>query len=168
MVKKICFMLVFLILFSVCSISVFAAPDESGYDADTKATKEKYVTITKPEDGKNEITYNKSYSICGVTELENIRVELHRLNEDKKKYEKIVIDGKSYWDIGESGFFAKEIDLKEGNNKIMLVAYKISDDKKNTDSRNEQRSIFEIKRDKRNLLESIKDKIFDPLKSLFE
>ena len=153
-------MFVFIITVTLCSVSAFSGSDNNTYDSDTKATKEKFITITSPESGKSETTYNKSYSICGVTEFEKIRVELYRYNDEKKQYDRIVIDEKSYWDIGQSGFFAKEIDLKEGDNKIMLVAYKLSD------YNDQQRSIFEIKRVDKGFLDKIKDSILN-IKSLF-
>ncbi|MCX7922116.1 MAG: hypothetical protein N3B21_08920 [Clostridia bacterium] len=156
MVKKICFMLVFVIIFTLCSFSAFAGSEGTVFDSDTKATKEKYFNITKPEEGKTVFTYSKSYTISGVTKVDNIVIELYRLNEEKKQYEKVTIEEKSSWLIEDSGInFAKEIDLKEGKNIIMLVASKGSDDKE------PQRSIFEIKRDKQKWMDAIKNTLMD-------
>lgn len=156
MVKKVCFLLAVVMMVALCSIPAFAGSDNSTYDADTKATKEKFITITKPEEGKAVITYSKSYTISGVTKTDDVVIELYRLNEEKKQYEKLTIEEKNSWVIEKSGItFAKETELKEGSNVIMLVSHKASDDK------DKQRSIFDIRREKQNLMDKIKDKILD-------
>ncbi len=149
---------------TVCSISAFAAPpDNYIYENDIKS-RVQLVNITKPEGKGVEITYNKSFSICGVTQKENIRVRLQRYNKEKDKYEDIAIgrNGKiNYYDIGESGFFSKEIELVEGGNNIRFIAYRISNPK------NYQVNYFDITFSRKSdMLDEIKDKIFDPLKSM--
>jgi hypothetical protein len=148
--------LVFVIIFTLCSVSVFAGSDSISLDSDTKPTKEKFFNITKPEEGKTVNTYSKSYTISGITKADNVVIELYRLNEEKNQFEKVIIEEENSWIIEDSGItFAKEIDLKEGSNVIWLVAHKVSDDK------DLQKSLIKIERDKQKLMDIIKEKIFE-------
>jgi hypothetical protein len=88
------------------------------------------VTITKPDVEKLSLSY-KSYSITGTTEQKDVRIFLAKYNDNTKEYEAFVnADGESSWDIGgKLSKFSKEIILKDGPNKIKIVAYRTSQEK---------------------------------------
>lgn len=132
-------------------------------------TKQFLVTVTRP-DGK-ETVFKKNYVFSGITELTGIKIHIALYNEVKKVYEELSdVDGKFGWEIGLSGIFAREVLLREGTNKIKLIAYKKSAVYDLRPGENLQISYFEIKV----LNETIKDmminsilKITDLINSVF-
>lgn len=127
MLKKVCLSLIVIIMFLVSVMPAFASSRNVITDAATENTEQFLVTITKPE--KDEFTFKKSYVVCGNTKNENIRVELLRFNKDTNKYEPFAnVDGETFWRIGASGIFMKEVVLQDGPNQIRIVAYKESDE----------------------------------------
>ena len=112
------------------------------------------VTITRP-DG-DETTFKKSYVICGVTDNEGIRVALAVYDESEGSYVYMKnTDGESIWDAGM--LFTKEVSLKEGKNKIKIVAYKPNAEGRYQLGTDMQVNYFTITV----LKESIKDKIIN-------
>jgi len=89
-------------------------------DNDIKETEQFLATITN-----NDTVFKKLYLICGYAEEKNIGAILARYNEEKGVYEEYLdTDGESRWDIGDSGLFTKEIELKKGENKLKFIIYK--------------------------------------------
>ncbi|MCX7749865.1 MAG: hypothetical protein N2645_23695 [Clostridia bacterium] len=127
MLKRISAMLLLVTILVVCSFSAFAAAPLASLLKNTKteSTDQFLVTITRPEG--DESTFKKSYVLCGVTELENIRVHVLLYDDVKDEYVPYMDFGNDgVWDIGISGIFMKEIDLTKGANKIRIAAYKKS------------------------------------------
>ncbi len=128
--KKICFMLVFIIMVSLFAATSYADDDipsdkveEIGQSVENQEkVVEDFIIVTRPED--NETTDNRLFVVCGVTKYEGIRVELKEFSFQDNKYESITVEGESSWLIGDGGFFAKEIELDEGVNKIKFIAYR--------------------------------------------
>lgn len=169
MFKKLCLALIFAISLSLLSIPAFAvsgsSPDDSAFSVITGETQSFFVTITKPEEDKD-TTYKKSYVISGNAKVQGIRVWVLRYNSDTKRYEKISdTDGVNYWDIGSSGLFAREFLLKNGENRIRVVAQKnnLSDDKPDTRT---QITDFTITKLDKSFFEDIFDNIGNIFKSV--
>lgn len=169
MFKKFCSFLSFIVIVSLMASAAIAAPD-AFYDKSTSSSDSQFlVKITRP-DG-NESTFKTSYVICGVTDQEDVSVEL--LIEKDGRYEEFATtDGYSSWDIGSSGVFMKEVMLpNKGANKIRIVAYKKAEYESLAAGKNLQISNFTITV----LEEGIKDKIkngflrvSDMLKGIFK
>jgi len=126
MKKKIAFLLILSILISILSITVFAAnSDNSSADVELSL-----VTITQPTNS-NFATFSRTFDLKGITDFDNVKVDLFIFNRDKNKYIPFQnTDGESSWNINTSGYFWKQIDLDSGLNKFRMVAYKISEKKK--------------------------------------
>ena len=109
MFKKICSALICAAVIGFMTMSVFAA---------------NIVNITRPE-GSEESTFSKSYVLCGNTSLENVVVELSVYDSSLGMFVPYAnTDGQTYWTIGSSGMFAKEVTLPNtGANKIQIAAY---------------------------------------------
>ncbi len=112
MFKKICSALVCAAMIAYMGISVLAAD---------------IVNITRPE-ASEESTFNSSYVLCGNTGLSDVIVELSLFDRNLGYYVPYQnTDGESYWSIGSSGMFAKEVSLPNlGANKIQVTAYSSS------------------------------------------
>jgi hypothetical protein len=96
------------------------------YGNDAGNTKQFLFTITRPEG--DEIVFSASYAVCGITNTDGITIALSRYNSKTGKYEALKdTDGLSRWN-NISKLFSKEIKLKEGANKIKIVAYKKSEE----------------------------------------
>lgn len=109
MLKKLCSLLVLIILIASFSLTSFAA------DA--------LIKITRP-DG-DETTFKQSYVICGNTGYENVTVAFEVYNADAGEYVPLeTIDEEESFSIGDSGLFMKEVKLKNGANKIRVYAFK--------------------------------------------
>ncbi|NLD46858.1 MAG: hypothetical protein GX660_06615 [Clostridiaceae bacterium] len=130
MIKKITFLLLIALITVNSLIPSFAVDTDSMLvKKETKDTEEFMVTITRPEG--DESTFKSSYVICGNTTKKDIRVKLYILDKETDKYTEFNIneaakngEHESYWDIGESGIFMKEIILPEiGTNTIRILAY---------------------------------------------
>jgi hypothetical protein len=118
------------------------------------STSQFLVTITRPEGDEN--TFNKSYIICGVSNHSDIEVVLSVYNESSGKYEEYeTTEGVSRWKAGK--LFTKEVILREGANKIKLVAYKTNEADNLNVGENVQVNKFTITV----LKESLKDKILN-------
>jgi len=181
MLKKISFLLLIPVFIVVLSLPVFALPDDDAADSGTAVNSEsqrtedevaeaalkniiadKYiestsqflVTITRPEGDEN--TFNRSYIICGVSNHSDIEVVLSVYNESSGRYEEYeTTEGVSRWKAGK--LFTKEVILKEGANKIKLVAYKTNEANNLNVGENVQVNKFTITV----LKESLKDKILN-------
>ncbi|RCX09090.1 hypothetical protein DFR58_13929 [Anaerobacterium chartisolvens] len=149
-------MLVFIIMVSLFAATSYADDDipldkaeVAGQSAETQEKViEDFITVTRPED--NETTDNRLFVVCGVTKYEGIIVELKKFNFRDNKYESITVDGESSWLIGDGGFFAKEIELDEGVNRIKFIAYK------DAEPEVKQVSVFKVMV-KKNIKKQIKD-----------
>ncbi|MCL2741222.1 MAG: hypothetical protein FWE70_03815 [Oscillospiraceae bacterium] len=92
-------------------------------DPSHKASKDMPILeVTRPFN-LEEISFKKAFIVCGFTAESNVRVYLLLFNKDLDRYERLYINGTSGWDIGASGLFIKQIDLKEGKNQLRLLAY---------------------------------------------
>ena len=107
MFKKFFSIVAILCIVSLLNISVFAA------DADKIDKTKPIITITKPS-SDSERSFSKDYTICGITDLENIRIELYKRNSDGSFTEFKGTDGQSAWDIGPSGLFSIDVSLSTG------------------------------------------------------
>jgi hypothetical protein len=155
--------LIFLIVVSFC-FPVMAAKSvnlsEAIHGWNIDATDQFLVTITRP-DG-DETTFNKSYVICGMSDDTDIHVVLEIYDPSTEKYKDFkTVDGTNNWDVDENGLFTKEVFLKEGANKIKIIAYKESQAGSLELAKNLQVNYFTITA----LNESIKDKI---MRSVFQ
>lgn len=184
MLKKLLSLIIIIAFISVFSLPAFALPDGNASDTSTtgtgqaddpktdikyfvhskniKQTDQFLVTIIKPEG--NETTFTKSYVVCGFTDLENIRYAVAIFNEETGRYEEIKNDNKNdandgLWDIGIFGFFTKELTLKEGANKIKIIAFRKSDINALKPGINLQVDYFTVTF----LNQSIKDKIINSI-----
>lgn len=131
MLKRIGFFLVVLVLALNLGICGFAK--DSGVGIRNKATKDTsqfLVSITRPEG--DESTFKKSYVICGNSSEEEIRVRLMIYDDEAGTYKDFEnTDGTSYWDIGVSGIFMKEVILPTtGANNIRILAYEKKNEQK--------------------------------------
>lgn len=119
MLKRISFILVLIFITSLLSVSVFAANADKSAKSDksekNEAAEKKTptITITKPN-SEGEKTFNKAYTICGITEKSNIRIELFKRKSDGSYNEFKGVDGLSAWDVGPSGGFSIDIILSIG------------------------------------------------------
>ena len=89
----------------------------------TVAFADTVITITRPEG--DEVTYNKTYMICGNTDKDDVAVEVKVLDSSSGSYVPLyTVDGEYGWSIGSSGMFMKEVKLPYYDaNKIQVVAY---------------------------------------------
>lgn len=124
MFRKVTLLLILVIIVLSYSASAFAWSKDILRDPTVQETSQFLVTITRPEG--DESTFKKSYVICGNTDADNVRVEIYLKNKTTKYFEPFAnTNGETYWDIGSSGFFMKEVVLPaEGANEIRIVAYK--------------------------------------------
>lgn len=124
MIKKIAFLLLVSVITLSTLIPSFAWNEENVLiNKETKDTSEFMITITRPEG--DESTFKSSYVICGNSSFENIRVRLYILDKKTDEYKEFKNnETESYWDIGVSGIFMKEVILpEEGANTVRIVAY---------------------------------------------
>jgi len=158
MLKKLFGVLAIVFIISLfLNTAVYAANKVDIYDPKTPATEQTIFVITRPE-GK-EATYNKSYEICGYTKKEKVTIELLIL-KDSKYVELKDTNGDSKWtNVGP--LFAKEIVLNEEENFIRIVAYS----ENNPDE--VQISDLTIKYVKKNVVDKIKEEIYDALSKMF-
>jgi hypothetical protein len=135
MLKKICSLLILVVLIASFSLTGFAADG--------------IIKITRP-DG-DETTFKQSYVICGNTTYTDVSVAVKVYNPNSGEYIPLAtVEGEQSFRIGDSGFFMKEVKLQMGANKIRVYAY---------NGENSQVNEFTITV----LEESIKDKIKDGL-----
>lgn len=114
------------IIAMILSITSFASDLDILYDRDIESTEEFLVSIVRPEG--DETTSKKSYVICGNTDVDDIRVHLMIADENGNFTDFKNTDGESFWDVGASGIFMKEIIFpKEDRNRIRIAAYKKSE-----------------------------------------
>jgi hypothetical protein len=113
MLKRIFFVLVLIFIISLLSVSVFAVDPEKSGKNDTFEEKTPIITITRPS-SDGEKTFNKAYTICGITDKSNIRIELFKRKSDGSYTEFKGVDGSSSWDVGPSGGFSIDIMLSLG------------------------------------------------------
>jgi hypothetical protein len=107
MIRRIFGILTLIVVLSLSNLSVFAA------DADKIEASKPIITITKPSiDG--ETVHCNEYTICGITDLENIRVELYKRSSDGSYKEFKAKDEQSAWDVGPSGLFSIVVKLSAG------------------------------------------------------
>lgn len=79
------------------------------------------VSIARPLN--DECTYKNIFKVCGSTKKSDVRIRVFVLKGEKYTPLKST-KGELYWDVGESGIFAKEVLLpNEGNNKICICSY---------------------------------------------
>lgn len=132
MIKRLC-VSVLLFAFVIClSVPAFAAEKQGRiFNRNIEDTRQFLVNITRPEG--NESTFKKSYVVSGNTDLEDVMVELYKLNKSTNYYEPFEnTDGFSRWTVGSSGIFMKEVKLDYGANDIMIVAKRGSEKQVNT------------------------------------
>lgn len=123
------------------------------YKLDTKPTEQFMFKITKPE--KDDSTYRRNIIISGNAQQQGLVVKLLRYDKDKDEYVSLTnAEDESYWDIGISGIFLKEVRLpNRGANRIRIVVYRKSEVDKLEAEKNMQISDFTVTL----LDESIKD-----------
>lgn len=108
MFKKLCSLLIFIVLIASLSLTGYAA--------------EGIIKITRP-DG-DETTFKQSYVISGNTAYEGVTVAFQVYDSASGQYVSLqTVDGDESFRIGDSGFFMKEVRLKNGANKIRVYAY---------------------------------------------
>jgi len=91
-------------------------------DSSLDSTDQFLFTITRPEG--DETTIYATYVISGYANDQAITIQLLKQNEDGEYVPFCNTDGESSWEVGAYGIFSKEVSLKEGANKIRVVAYK--------------------------------------------
>ncbi len=128
MIKKIIsFISTIIILVLICT-TVLAGGNDI-FSRDTDSTEPFLVTITQPVDAETKVC--STCDLKGVTDYENVKVELLKYNREKGAYDYYKnTDGETSWVIKTSGYFWKQIDLKKGLNRFRLVAYKLSNKNK--------------------------------------
>ena len=167
MFRKLCQVFVLAILLLLSTVPAFASSvnpsDDSVYSTETNETQPFFVAITKPE-GNKDATYKKTYVISGNAKVQDVRVWVLRYNPDAGKYVKITdTDGADYWDSGSYGLFACEFLLKEGENRIRVVAQRISLWDGKPDTRTQITDLTITKREK-----SFFESIFDGIGNIFK
>jgi hypothetical protein len=122
MLKRFSFIIIITLIFSLCSISAFADNKDNSEGKDATKQVKPLITITHPDSG-NENVFLKTYTICASTDSNHIRITLQKWNSTTEKYEDFAnADGDSTWDVGTARFFAKDITLTIGLNKLRLLA----------------------------------------------
>lgn len=101
---------------------------------DLEETDQFLVTLTKPDP----IVFEKTNMLSGFTVNEEIALSgdiiviLAKYNEETGLYEEFKnAEGESRWNMGLFGLFAKEIELKEGINKLKVIIFKMPKSLKN-------------------------------------
>lgn len=132
--------LTFVITIGLYGMSVSAAPKDVPpelakiiYNKTAKTTRQNLLEISRP-DG-NETIFDNTYTICGISKEDGIRVKVLILKEfevDEKKTERYIDfkeedSNKSSWDLVSKDILIKEFDLKNGVNELRIVAWKKSD-----------------------------------------
>lgn len=81
------------------------------------------VSIARPL--QDESTYRDHLKVCGSAKMDNIRIRLYVKNENSEKFMRLKNSrGETYWDVGKSGVFIKEVVLpKKGVNIVRVCAY---------------------------------------------
>lgn len=89
------------------------------------ATEQFIVTVTKPVRGEIVFEPVNKYMITGESLETGIMVILAVYNNETGLFEEYRgIDGESSWEVGNSGLFEREFELKEGRNRLKLIAYR--------------------------------------------
>ncbi|MDP4180641.1 MAG: hypothetical protein Q8942_06085 [Bacillota bacterium] len=188
MFKKLCSVVLLLIILSASILSNAALPekvtgssdlldDDYIYSADTQPSNKILVTITRPN--RYESTFKRSYVLCGVSEeskIDDIVVKLLIYDKETKGYIDFTdTEGESSWELGKYGVLIKEIDLpQDGLNKLRIVAYHSAELKKlkaSERNKNIQISDFSITVLKEDIKDKIKNgisKITDFFKGIFK
>jgi hypothetical protein len=117
---------VFIIISSLFVFSIQSyAMGYDVYDPMTMPTDQFMVKIFRPE--MDSSTFNSLLIVSGVAYQQEITVQLAVLNLSTGRYEDLyTVDGLSKWETDEVGLFFKEVNLKQGTNKIRIIAYKTS------------------------------------------
>lgn len=170
MLRKLCAILIVALMLMMFSISAFAYYGSNSYlrartsggeaglklsdlvkSEDIGETRQFLATITKPVG--DETTFKKSYVVCGFSDKSDISIAVAVYDEGNDCYTYISED--SVWDISNSGIFSEEIPLREGANKLKIVAFVKSQSGNLKPGANAQVSYFTVTV----LKESVKDRI---------
>mgnify|MGYP001146352078 CR=1 FL=1 len=168
MPRKLCAVLVVIIIFATFCSSAFAGSvanshyryttvggkngmnlDDLIKGRDIGETDQFLATITKPVG--DETTFKRSYVVCGYTDLQEICIAVAVYNGSKEQY--VYISNDSIWNV--SGIFSNEIPLQLGANKLKIVAFPKSEINNLKPGVNAQVTYFTVTV----LKESVKDKI---------
>lgn len=157
MPRKLCALLLTILMFAVFSVSAFANSDGKGgmtlnefiKSRDIKETDQFLATITKPVG--DETTFKRSYVVCGYSDLKDICIAVAVYNSSLGQYVYITKD--NFWEV--SGIFTKEIPLHLGANRLKIVAFPKSEINNLKAGVNAQVTYFTVTV----LKESVKDKI---------
>ncbi|HEX3029168.1 MAG TPA: hypothetical protein VHT34_07670 [Clostridia bacterium] len=128
MIKRIITFISTIIILVLCCTTVLAGGVDI-FSKDTDSTDPFLVTITQPVD--DDTMVSSTCDLKGITDYENVKVELLKYNREKGTYEYYKnTDGETSWVIKTSGYFWKQLELKKGLNRFRLVAYKLSNKSK--------------------------------------
>jgi len=171
----------FTIFLTIVIIAVYALPaaafeehealPDIFYNKSISSTDQFLVKITRPEG--DETTIYKTYLICGNAKEDGITVQL-LVENDNGIFEKYVINdgsGRSSWEVNAYSYFQKEVALKEGPNRIRVVAYKTNEKYDLQPGKNLQINDFTVTLLNQNLKDYVNKgikMIGDMLKSFFE
>ena len=167
MLKKLISILIAVVMVTSIGAAVLATGEDEAPDAlakivieDMEGTEQFLVTITRP-DG-DETTFKKSYAVCGETDRKNVKMVFAMYNPDTGKYEEFEnTDGESRWEIGEFGFFGKEVELAKGANKMKIIAYVEAEDGSLVAGTNLQVNYFTVTLLEESLIDKIKNSVVD-------
>lgn len=169
--KKLFSFIIFIGMVFACSLLAAATGDKtqnirsgvlSLMSKQADPTSDFLVTLTSPE-SVNVNTFRKNFKIGGTSSRSEIVVVLGKLNESTGEYELFeTLEGDVSWEIGKSGFFAKEIALEKGQNRFKLIAYIKDDTSKLEPGKNVQISYFTITQ----LEETLRDRILNSVLDL--
>ncbi|HHV99405.1 MAG TPA: hypothetical protein GXX36_07505 [Clostridiaceae bacterium] len=168
MTRKLCAVLVVILMFAAFSVSAFAGPvansqyrhktvngksgmnlDELIMSRDVGETEQFIATITKPTG--DETIFVKSYVVCGFTDYQDICIAVAVYDGSKDQY--VYVSNNSVWDV--SGLFSNEIPLHLGANRLKIVAFPKSEINNLKPGVNAQVTYFTVTV----LKQSIKDRI---------
>jgi len=132
MMKRLFTILLAIVMIALCALPVSAFQEHEAlpdvfYDKSIGSTDQFLVKITRPEG--DETTIYKTYLICGNAKEDGITIQLLVENNDGT-FEKYVMNdgsGRSSWEVNAYSYFQKEVVLKEGPNRIRVVAYKTNE-----------------------------------------
>jgi len=168
MPRKLCAVLVVILMFAAFSVSAFAGHvvnsryrymnvngksgmtlDELIMSRDIGETEQFLATITKPTG--DETIFVKSYVVCGFTDLKDICIAVAVYDGSKDQY--VYVSDNSVWDV--SGLFSNEIPLHMGANRLKIVAFPKSEINNLKPGANAQVTYFTVTV----LKQSVKDRI---------
>ncbi|MDK2801026.1 MAG: hypothetical protein PWP27_2436 [Clostridiales bacterium] len=129
---------------------VMAAPDEMSTDDKGNATD---LIILNNAVDEEITTFEENYILSGSGQ-EGVAVTLYVYNSESDKYQKVFITEEDIkkpveWEIGASGLFAQQVDLKKGKNAFALRA--------ELDEETYQVIKIDIKRQNKDFITKIKD-----------